>query len=59
MNYLYDCETMPVDAAVERLANTVAKAGLSADDLVDLLQEGMDLDHVMSYVSAVLNRQWN
>jgi hypothetical protein len=50
---------MPIDAALEKLAATVARAGLSADDLVCLLHDGMELDHVMSYVSAVLTRQWN
>lgn len=59
MNYLCDSETMPIDAAVERLADTVARAGLSADDVLQLLHHGMNLDDVMSYVSAVLNRRWN
>jgi len=59
MNYLRDSETLPIDAAMERLADTVAQAGLSADDLVKLLHDGMELDHVMSYVSAVLSRRWN
>jgi hypothetical protein len=59
MNYLYETEMLPTDAAVERLAAIVAEAGLSADDLIDLLQGGMELEHVMSYVSAVLTRKLN
>jgi hypothetical protein len=50
---------LPITAAVERLEHSAKQAGLSPDDLIDLLQNGMDLEHVISYVAAVLNRQVN
>ena len=59
MNYLCDSEMMPIVAAVERLESSAAQAGLSSEDLIDLLQSGMELEHVMSYVSAVLTKRLN
>ena len=59
MNYLCENEMLPIAAAVERLEHSAKQAGLSPDDLIDLLQNGMDLEHVISYVAAVLNRQVN
>ena len=59
MNYLCESEMMPIVAAVERLESSAAQAGLSPEDLIDLLQGGLNLDHVLSYVSAVLNKRVN
>jgi hypothetical protein len=59
MNYLYESEMMPIVAAVERLESSAAQAGLSSEDLIELLQDGMNLEHVMSYVAAVLTKRLN
>jgi hypothetical protein len=59
MNYLSESEMMPIVAAVERLESSAAEAGLSSEDLIDLLQDGLNLEHVMSYVSAVLTKRLN
>jgi hypothetical protein len=46
-------------AAVEELENAAAEAGLSSDDLIRLLQDGLDVDHVLSYVAAVVTNRLN
>ena len=59
MNYMHETEMLPIVAAVERLESSAAEAGLSPEDLIDLLQDGMNLEHVMSYVTAVLSKRLN
>jgi len=43
MNYIHETEMLPIVAAVERLESSAAEAGLSSEDLIDLLQGGMNL----------------
>ncbi|HZQ69714.1 MAG TPA: hypothetical protein VFA68_14420 [Terriglobales bacterium] len=59
MDYLRENEFMPIVDAVERLEASAAQAGLSSEDLIALLQNGMDLDNVLSYVTAVLSKRLN
>lgn len=59
MNYIRENEMLPIVAAVERLESSAAQAGLSSEDLIDLLQGDMDLEHLMSYVTAVLTKRLN
>lgn len=59
MNDLCVRSMMPIVAAVEELENAAAEAGLSSDDLIRLLQDGLDVDHVLSYVAAVVTNRLN
>ncbi|MBZ5705438.1 MAG: hypothetical protein LAN63_08795 [Acidobacteriia bacterium] len=55
----YKTYQIPTHWAIEHLEDVSARAGLGADDVAHLLDSGLDVDHLLEYLQAMLSDRMN
>ena len=48
---------MPLVQTVQQLGEVSSRAGLTEDQVVNLLAAGLEVEHVLEYVNAVLSHR--